>query len=466
MDPLQQAMHTMRWREREAKVRLAAARGTEVPSLFPSPADLERFAEVRDAIDPTIAATVAAHLARGVVERELAAVRERLASRWGEPVQVERDATRTRRAMAELWAGPTPSRAQALLTALRDPLSRDVAMLTQARAVALRRASDVFAQLGTGRHPDAGPNPETRRERAAEVLSANDLRDAALEILRAPRSFDALTRALRDRDSDRDATTRDRYRRLGQGWGVFESTLSTRVRVDASHRDPRVEPHVLILDAARDIRILPSPIELGWQSERAAARGVGRALALMLAQPPVAFSRPTAQSVARAFGELGAQMWADEARSRRSGLASRAAATRRRLCAARTVLELRLHAASVEMTFAVPRSGGWEDRGEDLDSVAESLVLRALGVSLPAPIARLLIATPSGGGARLRALQGALRMWVGLRERFDEDWYRNPHIEESVREFTARGGGISIEAVCEELAPEEAWRNRLAELLD
>ena len=136
------------------------------------------------------------------------------------------------------------------------------------------------------------------------------------------------------------------------------------------------------------------------------------------------------------------------------------------MAAARSVLELRVHAASVEMAFVVPRTGGWDDRGEDLDAAAESLVRRALGVSVPPSLSRLMIQTPSGGGARLRATLGGLRAWVGLRERFDADWYRNPHAEETLRELAAPAGGSSIEDACADLAAEDAWRERLTTLLE
>ena len=56
-------------------------------------------------------------------------------------------------------------------------------------------------------------------------------------------------------------------------------------------------------------------------------------------------------------------------------------------------------------------------------------------------------------------------MWVGLRELFDRDWYRNPHAEETLRELAAPGGGASIEEASAELAPAGAWLERLEELL-
>lgn len=464
-DPIETAMDTLRWRRREAEVRLAEARGVEAPNArFPGDRDVERFIEVRDELTPELASAVAAHLARGAAESVLAPARRELDARWAEPIRVERDETRTRRALAELWSGPTDARADAIVASLRDRLRRDVERLTRARADAIRAAGERWSTLGTERHPDAGPEPEMRRASAVEVLRrTDDLLGASLDVLGGPTSLAAMTRALRWREADRDAPSRDRFRRLGRTWGVLESELSQHVRVDAAHHQPRIEPHVLILVSRRDLRILPSPMELGWQSERGAASAVGRALALALSAPPVAFARPTAQTIARAFGELGAQIWADEERVRREGISSHP--QRRRISAARRVLELRLHAASVEMAFVVPRTGGWDDRGEDLDAAAESLVERALGVPVPGSLARLMLHTPSGGGARLRAALGGLRLWVGLRERFDRDWYRNPHAEETLRALAAPGGASSIEAAAEDLAPTDAWLERLEELL-
>jgi hypothetical protein len=57
-------------------------------------------------------------------------------------------------------------------------------------------------------------------------------------------------------------------------------------------------------------------------------------------------------------------------------------------------------------------------------------------------------------------------MHVGLRERFDADWYRNPRSAELLRAACARGNSVPPEAVCGEFfAPLATAAARAVELV-
>ncbi|MBX3247068.1 MAG: hypothetical protein KF901_07800, partial [Myxococcales bacterium] len=96
----------------------------------------------------------------------------------------------------------------------------------------------------------------------------------------------------------------------------------------------------------------------------------------------------------------------------------------------------------------------------------EELASRAFGVPVPRRLARLWLWAPSSSGARFRAHLGALRVWVGLRERFDADWYRNPRAAEALRAAAEPGGRASVEGWADELgAGTDEALARAAELL-
>jgi hypothetical protein len=177
--------------------------------------------------------------------------------------------------------------------------------------------------------------------------------------------------------------------------------------------------------ALHRITILPSPLELGIASELALARAIGRALAGCSVAPalPSVLRRAWPGSVGRGIGEQLALLHAD------AGFVRRARA---------------LEAAGVALA-------------------------RALGVddpTMPDALADPGTLAPEERAADLRAVLLAPALSLALRDRFDEDWYRNPRAAEPLCAASARGGALSIEGWAEELgASADRTPARLAELV-
>ena len=85
-----------------------------------------------------------------------------------------------------------------------------------------------------------------------------------------------------------------------------------------------------------------------------------------------------------------------------------------------------------------------------LEALAESLG-RALCCDMPLGVAGLLGADRKTARARALELLAGLALFTALRERCDEDWYRNPRSAELLRAGCARGHGTTPQAWCVEL---------------
>jgi hypothetical protein len=196
-------------------------------------------------------------------------------------------------------------------------------------------------------------------------------------------------------------------------------------------------------------------------SELAAGEGLGRALGLALVSPglPIALRHPAHATVARTFGALFVEMATEPDFWRRMrGVGDATAHRVATLARAIFVLETRAQAAAL----LVDDGASTERRREE----ATERLSHALGVRLDTPLATLVALTPDpdAAAARLRARVGALAAWTGLRDRFDEDWYRNPRSEEAFRAAAAPGGLLPAEAWLAELRAEpEAAFARLQE---
>jgi hypothetical protein len=387
-------------------------------------------------VTPSAAAALEAHLARIRLEASMAPARDALDTVLEGDVHFSDARLPLREAVAQWPASPPPVRA-----ALQAALARVAARATVPLSDAIAEASSGF---GGSTHPDAGPPAAELLSIAEGALAASDgAADEAVAWLGA-KDLAGLVHALRAADLDGLFSPRERWRRVAAdvaGLG-FERDLGARVRVEPAHRGITPRVRVAAPDPPRDVRLGPCDAEHGLVSELAAAEGLGRALALALTSPglPVELRWPLDGTVPRALGTAFAQILTHRAGVRRMrDLAARECERVARLVASTILLETRACAASVVLLASV----GVSERGRR--EGAPEVMRRALRVEVPPPLAVLVAGTPWGAPARLRGRLGGLAAWHALRERYDEDWYRNPRAEEVIRAGAQRGGGVSVE---------------------
>jgi hypothetical protein len=111
-----------------------------------------------------------------------------------------------------------------------------------------------------------------------------------------------------------------------------------------------------------------------------------------------------------------------------------------RLAAARALAELEAHR---------------EGLGSRAAALHRELHARAGLVSLPAGLALAGLDPLLGGWAELRGLAFAARARAALRERHDEDWWRNPRALLPLRSLWSRGGRPTLRELWSEVAPGE-----------
>ncbi|MBX3272612.1 MAG: hypothetical protein KF729_20295 [Sandaracinaceae bacterium] len=236
---------------------------------------------------------------------------------------------------------------------------------------------------------------------------------------------------------------------------------------DALARGARAEPSgdtlraaVVVVEPSRDVR-LAAGVELGLASERDYAAALVRAGAHLTQHPALAAvtRRSAEESIPRALGALAAHLYADPRFVARA-FPSLSAKERRAAgehCLAVELFELRTDAAA---HLARPHA---ERRA--FPEVARELLRRALGVDASASFAAVL-AGDERARDRLDAARHAGPLAVALRERYDEDFFRNPRAAEPLRHAASRGATLGARAWADELgATPDALPSRLAELL-
>lgn len=380
-------------------------------------------------------AASAAHLMRLAAERALADFRTELVERALAPLVIGDERRPTGRWAVDLFR---PEGARTTLWEGMDAPLRDLARRADEAGRRRNEAVGRWVEPLTayGRHPDAGPEPTARQQSATEFLRATrDARDHAREILGAPKDHRALFAALADRAAGKRVWSQHRriadvVEALGLGPG-----LSANVRVEPGPRGFRPR---LIQHRPRRFVLGTPGTDLGLVSWMLLGQSVGRAAAVAnVSMLPPAFSWQATASVPRTFGRMVASVVVTpEVLARAVGLGQAEASEHARRATAWALLESRM-AAAVAM-------------GGDLPTRLEE----AFGVSVPASLARLLLGTPSGGGVRARAAMMAPLIGLALRDRYDEDWWRNPRAAEPVRAACALGGRLSAEAWARELDAE------------
>jgi hypothetical protein len=431
--------------------RFAARRQDWLPLL--------EAAEHAQAFLPGEAEATRAHFARAIADAELEEARVAIGGLAAVPVRVgERGAT-FGDAVAMLWAvsGPRHDAGRGVV----DAISTIEPLLLDARS----RADEAGAAVLGGPLLDAGPVREAAIGRSRRFLE--DTSALATEARRwlfasadfgPGREYPDLLAALAHggvrwpRES--------RFRRLAvdlRALGV-ERVLGGRARVEPDR--PGIDPRarVVALRPPTDVRLAPSVVELGLVSELAAMDAVGRAFALASVSPglPPAFRHPVVQSVGRAIGTLFAQLFADVDFLRRERGLDRVEAERvGRRAVAVLALEARLHHAAF-IARAESREPG-ASRGRDwLRGRASEVLSSALGVGVPPILASLVAITPAALGPRAAARSDGLALARGMRERFDEDWFRNPRAHEPLEAAAGRGGTVAAHELAADLGADPA----------
>ncbi|AKF05192.1 Chromosome partition protein smc [Sandaracinus amylolyticus] len=351
--------------------------------------------------------------------------------------------------------------------AIEERASQDRARMLEARD----EADALVAKVRARGPKSADEPPDDLDTRAERFLDATDdaMQEAlarAAHALGAPRPLtvpDALV-VLRAPALDAVVAAAGRGRRLGAALAPLglDAALS-RVRLVSPHRELDLAAHVVALDPPRRVDVAPSALELGMASELALTSALGDALASALVAPalPAALRRAWPGSIGRAIGAVLAAAHADPIfveRVRR--LEGSAANASRRVALAIALGRARSLVAS-RLSERASSDRERRDRGA-------GLVARALAVREPSPaswIAAPVVLDPAARDADLRAALLAPAITAALRERFDEDWFRNPRASEPLRAAASRGATLSIEAWSDELgARAESGSARVIEL--
>jgi hypothetical protein len=245
--------------------------------------------------------------------------------------------------------------------------------------------------------------------------------------------------ALRARPLDGFTAARDRHRRVAmafEGLG-FAPEMARSLSVEPAVASVSAGAELAVLDAPQDIRIGPSRVQYGLWADQCMARALGRAVALALVSPglPVEQRWPLPDACGALLGGLLAQLLADPLCARRElGYSARDAEQVARHQAALLVL-------SVRARVAVALAGAGRDAHDALERLEQAME-RAVRVPVPGAFVALLGARPEPWREAEAAVQG-LAMATGLRERFDEDWFRNPAVGAELRGVCVLGNGGS-----------------------
>jgi hypothetical protein len=347
-----------------------------------------------------------------------------------------------------------------------DPHAREHASKALAHADDVRRPRRAEA---TGEAQDLASKVRSRGPRSTDsgpddlVRMATEFLDATTELAQ-----EVVTRVARARAVERPRTALDALvllRGMGEPWRAsapdrprriasmlapvgLQDEFAKRAKLGSVHRELDWAARVIAIDPPHHVVILPAPLELGLASELSLAHAIGRGLAISLVSPglPPALRRAWPGSFERGLGELLMGLYADPLFLRRSrGLSGTELEGVARSSLAIVLFRTRMLAARVASSGITGR--------ERIDAGREQLAraLLSADASMPDALADASTLAPDERCADLRAALIAPAIALSLRDRFDEDWFRNPRVAEPIRAAAARGGALSIEAWASEL---------------
>lgn len=274
-----------------------------------------------------------------------------------------------------------------------------------------------------------------------------------------PERLGATARALRAAPLDALFAREGRIARLGRALAPLgaDASVASRLRVDTSSSlDVRGE--VLLVAPPTRVVLGASPIELGLGSELDALELFGRAMSYARTSAALADEQrvlPQAHVPGLVASTFGLFLGATVFLSRALGLDERAAAA-----TAATASYLGLVRARLDAARCLSRAR----RVELASDEAHALVQRALALPAALPLGFLLASGASSPELELLARSQALAplVFVALRERHDEDFFRNPRTGDTLGGAMARGARLTRAQWCAELGasgdPAEAAR--------
>lgn len=369
----------------------------------------------------------------------------------------------------------TPTQAWTDLVDTEDRVQRAAV----ATAIA-NHAEDRFGRIGEARAFAAERSrrfpitPSDPKDDAACVESAsrflNDTADATREHVRhlthhllrrdAPAWHDVLF-ALRSHELDGLVPQVTRMRRIAEPLRNlgFERELSAHVRAEPMVTGAIPRARLALIDVPTDIRIGVPGMDWGPLSEMSAVGALGRALAYALSSRalPIERRRSVHGSVPRVWATLCAQWMADRAFLKRTyGWSAREVEVVARRCAVTLLLNARRSATLVCLDAV-----GFSDRERGVE-------LARAAWCCDVPFALFAGWLPDAERLRQQWRGQAIGLAAAnaMRQRFDQDWYRNPRVAEPLRGAAARGGELTAEGWLLELgSPIDAASARLNELL-
>lgn len=436
-------------------------------ALLASERGLELLASAVDSgeVDPTHYAAVCAHYARATLERTFERARTSTSTLLDREVSVEGETRSVGELLGEWSALTNTAQRERSLRAMSPALEAYAEAFLRARSDSDAAVGELFKQLAPERHKDAGPQGGGLDVAERWLTDTEALCQEALSFAKrthaseAETGFDTLWLSLGQ--PMRGLFARDaRSRRLASEWEPLglRRLLSARARSAPDHPGPFLAPQLVVLAAPGEVRISAAVREYGLASELASAETIGRAVGVVHGSSvlPVGFRFASVGTCARALGSLAVQRFVEPRFLRKvRQLSVRESDIIARLSAFYYLLDTRLCAAAV-----LARGKGGPTALDEIAALAERALL---GSVQRGPAAALLLRSSPGGAFRGKA-HGPALAWA-LRERFDDDWYLNPHAAEPLRGAAARAGEFSVEDFATELGTELALGvSKIAEL--
>lgn len=265
--------------------------------------------------------------------------------------------------------------------------------------------------------------------------------------------LDVLLCALRATPLDALFKAHGRLRRVASAHREqgFERLMGERMRGEVDRVRLLPFPQVLLSPGA--IHVLHNEVFGGPLAELAATHGAATGLSLALAPVdlPLEQRLPARGHVAHAIGGLFTQALLNPLYLRRYyGLSGKELEQVRRALLLSYLFLLRLHGQLAQLEADYPPRSAREE-------AALSALRRAAGVDCEPRDLALLLGRPRDHGGLVAGLLAGLRMAIGLRERFDEDYFRNPRLSEVLMGACAVGNTSTLAGLHAELGLEPEW---------